>query len=269
MSDMAETKLRDAPSLGEVGEDMHVHKPKAAHGLREFLSEIGIIVVGILIALSAEQVIERVHLNERMRQVHEQLLTETASNARSALYWLTLSPCLDQQIKAADQQVWEARRTGTLQPVHFSPELTQFTSASWLNARSLQVADHLRPEEVKIFTAAYFMADELPPDITRLHEMAAELEPLTRPLDHVSAVEADELIAKIGHAKELTERIELAMALLVHSADQVHAPISPAWERSAEALLLTNARKKSSCIADPAEMLRRVRNWREDVDPLP
>ena len=30
---------------------MHIHKPKAAHSLREFLSEIGVIVVGIAIAL--------------------------------------------------------------------------------------------------------------------------------------------------------------------------------------------------------------------------
>ncbi len=30
---------------------MHVHKPKPLHGLREFLSEIAVIVFGILIAL--------------------------------------------------------------------------------------------------------------------------------------------------------------------------------------------------------------------------
>jgi hypothetical protein len=83
---------------------MHVHKPKAAHGLREFLSEIAILVIGILIALSAEQVVEQVHLNGRMRQAHEQLLTKTVSNARSALYWLALSLCLDQQLKTADQR---------------------------------------------------------------------------------------------------------------------------------------------------------------------
>jgi hypothetical protein len=40
---------------------MHIHKPKAVHSLREFLSEIGVIVVGIAIALGGEQVIEWLH----------------------------------------------------------------------------------------------------------------------------------------------------------------------------------------------------------------
>src|SRR5665213_1773957 len=37
---------------------MEIHKPKAAHGLREFLIEIGTIVCGILIALGLEQGLE-------------------------------------------------------------------------------------------------------------------------------------------------------------------------------------------------------------------
>jgi len=34
---------------------MHVHLPKPLHGWRAFAGEVGIIVVGVLIALSAEQ----------------------------------------------------------------------------------------------------------------------------------------------------------------------------------------------------------------------
>ena len=40
---------------------MHVHLPKPLHGWREFLGEVGIIVVGVLIALGAEQVVETLH----------------------------------------------------------------------------------------------------------------------------------------------------------------------------------------------------------------
>jgi hypothetical protein len=39
---------------------MHIHKPKAAHGVRQFVSEIGVIVVGILIALAGEQTVETI-----------------------------------------------------------------------------------------------------------------------------------------------------------------------------------------------------------------
>jgi hypothetical protein len=37
---------------------MEIHKPKAAHNVREFLIEIGTIVCGILIALGLEQAVE-------------------------------------------------------------------------------------------------------------------------------------------------------------------------------------------------------------------
>jgi hypothetical protein len=37
---------------------MHFHLPKPLHGWREFIGEVGIIVIGVLIALGAEQVVE-------------------------------------------------------------------------------------------------------------------------------------------------------------------------------------------------------------------
>lgn len=37
---------------------MHLHLPKPMHGSREFVGEVGIIVIGVLIALGAEQGLE-------------------------------------------------------------------------------------------------------------------------------------------------------------------------------------------------------------------
>jgi hypothetical protein len=37
---------------------VEIHKPKPVHNWREFLGEIAVVVVGVLIALSAEQVVE-------------------------------------------------------------------------------------------------------------------------------------------------------------------------------------------------------------------
>ena len=46
---------------------MHIHLPKPLHGWREFLGEVGIIVIGVLIALGAEQVIEDIRWQEKQR----------------------------------------------------------------------------------------------------------------------------------------------------------------------------------------------------------
>jgi hypothetical protein len=52
---------------------MHFHLPKPLHGWREFAGEIGIIVVGVLIALSAEQFAEFVNDRAQVRHGEEAL----------------------------------------------------------------------------------------------------------------------------------------------------------------------------------------------------
>ena len=52
---------------------MHIHLPKPLHGWRALVGEIGIIVVGVLIALSAEQFTEFVHDRAQVRHGEEAL----------------------------------------------------------------------------------------------------------------------------------------------------------------------------------------------------
>jgi hypothetical protein len=59
---------------------MHVHLPKPLHGWREFAGEVGIIVLGVLIALGAEQAIEGLHdrhvAAQSRRDVREEVATD-------------------------------------------------------------------------------------------------------------------------------------------------------------------------------------------------
>lgn len=255
---MSDGKIPDdqvAAPAEEAGEGMHIHRPKAPHGLREFLTKIGIIVVGILIALSAEQVVEQLHWRERVHEAREQLLTENGANSAAALRLLTVAPCLDQQLAEADEHIWQGRSSGVIQPPahRFSPVLVHFSDNSWLSARSLQVADHMNRDEVRDFTHVYFFASEQTGSVTHMHELAGELEPLMRPLDRVTPAEADELLVKIGRIKELQSRMELASILLIEVADKLHAP-SPLARVQAELPKLRKA--YGACIADPAVMLK-------------
>lgn len=58
----------------------HPHLPKPLHGWREFAGEVGIIVIGVLIALGAEQLVERVHHRSQVREAVEKLRAETVDN---------------------------------------------------------------------------------------------------------------------------------------------------------------------------------------------
>lgn len=55
---------------------MHFHLPKPLHGWREFLGEVGIIVIGVLIALGAEQLVESLHWHEQVAAERASLMQE-------------------------------------------------------------------------------------------------------------------------------------------------------------------------------------------------
>ena len=59
---------------------MHFHLPKPLHGWREFAGEVGIIVIGVLIALGAEQVVERVHQQQEGLQAERVIRNEIELN---------------------------------------------------------------------------------------------------------------------------------------------------------------------------------------------
>ena len=52
---------------------MDIHKPKPVHSWRELLSEVGVVVIGIVIALTGEQAVEAVHHAEQRHELRQAL----------------------------------------------------------------------------------------------------------------------------------------------------------------------------------------------------
>ena len=59
---------------------MDIHKPKPWHGVREFLKEFGVIVLGVLVALGAEQSVEWLHRQAEVREARAALRAEIADD---------------------------------------------------------------------------------------------------------------------------------------------------------------------------------------------
>jgi hypothetical protein len=77
---------------------MHFHLPKPLHGWRELAGEIGIIVVGVLIALSFEQLAVTMQNRSNAHQAREAVRAEVSEN----LWWLQdredYEPCIDEML---------------------------------------------------------------------------------------------------------------------------------------------------------------------------
>jgi hypothetical protein len=59
---------------------MHFHLPKPMHGWRAFAGEVGVIVLGVLIALAAEQLVETSHLRQEGSQADKAIRNELGLN---------------------------------------------------------------------------------------------------------------------------------------------------------------------------------------------
>jgi hypothetical protein len=59
---------------------MHFHLPKPLHGWREFAGEVGIIVIGVLIALGAEQLVQKAHRHQEGTQAERVIRSELGLN---------------------------------------------------------------------------------------------------------------------------------------------------------------------------------------------
>jgi hypothetical protein len=71
-----------------------IHKPKPWHSWREFAKEIGTIVLGVLIALGAEQAVEWGHRQHEVAEAREALRDEMVRNVTSFAMNVEEAPCL-------------------------------------------------------------------------------------------------------------------------------------------------------------------------------
>jgi hypothetical protein len=78
---------------------MDVHKPKPVHSWREFLTEVGTIVLGILIALSLEQMVETWRVHRQYREAREAIREELGFDAFNIMRRRAAAPCIARRIQ--------------------------------------------------------------------------------------------------------------------------------------------------------------------------
>jgi hypothetical protein len=142
---------------------MHIHRPKPLHGLREILVEIGVIVIGVMIALAAEQFVEWAHWKERVRTGLREIHTEVATNAAFFGFRTTTEPCVVRRLNQL-AEITEARAAGTSEaPVHFAGIHLGFliSDNNWQAERAEQTLTHLSRPELEDLSQFYAQAGDM------------------------------------------------------------------------------------------------------------
>jgi hypothetical protein len=178
---------------------MHIHKPKATHSVREFLSEIGVIVVGIAIALSGEQAIEALH----WRHVGEHTVQDLDNEVRKDLQYMADRQSNKECLKArladlrdkllASNGAWKADAfqlrhpipngphevvPGHVMPIVHGLPFFGFTHQAWDAARASGALSHVPGEKLAFYSAFYEEVERLNGWQAAESEAAERLTPL-------------------------------------------------------------------------------------------
>ena len=159
---------------------MHVHLPKALHGWRELAKEVGIIVLGVLIALGFEQLVQSWRWREQVRTTRDALTNEIILSALWAEERLAVQQCLHQRVAELVTKLNSAgpnwtgdplvvgharnpigREFETAIPVVYRTPHRPWLGDEWETAKSTGVVDHMDRGDVRLFEFIFRSVSEL------------------------------------------------------------------------------------------------------------
>lgn len=136
---------------------MDVHKPKPVHSWRDFLVEIGIIVIGVTIALAGEQIVETIHWRNVVSAQRDILKSVVEANLGSVKARAVQQACVDARL-AELKTVFERHAAG--QPLQMKgpvgrPQNNSVGNEIWDLAVRSEALNHMPLEERAVFAGAF------------------------------------------------------------------------------------------------------------------
>jgi len=112
---------------------MHFHLPKPLHSWREFAGEVGIIVLGVLIALGAEQLVEVAHQQREGVQAETTIRDEIELNLGRLQSRRSIHACVDRRIEDVQRLLdGAASRPDIVTPAWIGrPQYWTFLDSRW------------------------------------------------------------------------------------------------------------------------------------------
>ena len=127
---------------------MHFHLPKPLHGWREFAGEVGIIVVGVLIALAAEQVVETLHWRHEVGLFRNSVDHEIGNDLGTYVYRMKENSSVDARLHELDRLLasWPAGHPLTITGPVGAPSSLSLETSVW-QSRDANIVTHMPMRE--------------------------------------------------------------------------------------------------------------------------
>ncbi|MDX2209664.1 MAG: hypothetical protein SFV20_04815 [Sphingopyxis sp.] len=154
----------DSSNAGNAAEALPVSKlGDASRSWPRVLGEIAIIVVGVVIAITLEQLVQEIHWSSEVSNARRALYAETAEANAIFRYRLAAQDCVARRLDALEAATERAAAGqpapvfGTIQP-HIGFALVDST---WQAERASQVLTHFPDDELLGFGAYYYQLSNM------------------------------------------------------------------------------------------------------------
>ena len=182
---------------------METHRPKPLHRVSEFLQEVGIIVLGVLIALGAQQTVDQLRWAGEVRRARASLKSEIEPADRIFAFRIAAAPCVDRRLDTL-QAVTEAAASRLAGP-RLGPVGVNigngFGSNIWQSYRASQTLIHFKAAELIVYGAFYSQSDVVTAFMAKEGDAWDVLKTLKGDPRRLSAPDFANIRAAIEHAR--------------------------------------------------------------------
>jgi len=229
---------------------MQVQLPRPLHGWRAFLGEVGIIVLGVLLALGAGQLVEMLHRGDQARLAEHAMILELAEDDGPQAYArVAISRCLDNQIAlihddSAAAPADQLRKRAAV----YAPPFRTWDNEAWKAVVSSDVANYMGAERLVGWSAAYRVVPGLSDTNLRETELASELRDALPPSGNPSPADRQNLRRVAGQLRMSNDRLTRGSQLFLARTFLLGAKVSVATQQT----LLREARSiYGACVIAP------------------
>jgi hypothetical protein len=191
---------------------MDIHKPKPWHNPREFFKEVGTIVLGIVIAIALEQMVETWHWHGEVAEARKALAAEIAANQPLFVRRLATASCMRRQVAEA-HAILDALEDGAANPgftiFHRSGGSALLSDAEWESDRAAQTLTHFPRAELAIMSRYYAQLRDFKPWLGMEGNSWSEMSALTRA--HTGLTQSD--IVRFRGSLDMAESFGRLMTL--------------------------------------------------------
>jgi|SRR5215469_985374 len=183
---------------------MEIHRPKAVNGWRDLFREVGVIVIGVTIALGAEQGVDALHWMHQTDVAETTLKSAYIREVQNAALREAQGECVAQRLAYLSSIVQQASESGRLPAIADigHPPYTPWTIGAWDALVASQTVSHLPAQRMIAYTTITQRTAFLSDLSDREEEQWTILNSIVGPARRLSDAEAEELRTTLAKASD-------------------------------------------------------------------